>query len=401
MNALAQSLLDNTMVGIDRLAFYTPQYYVDLSALAEQQGLAADHYQRSIGQQRMGIAPPDEDIVSMATSAAAQVLHDQSLDDIEILLFATETGIDQSKAAGIYVHQLLGLPARCRVMELKQACYSATGALRLAMPYLRLFSDKKVLLIASDIARYELNTPAEPSRGAGAVAMLLSGDPRLISFEPYSGLYTEDVMDFWRPNYQQTAFVEGKHSCDVYIRALSETWAQYQAETARSLTDHVQFCYHVPVPRLVEKAHKRLVKKNKLSLDDSAILAHIADGLRYSREIGNCYTASLYLSIASLFDHYRGDLSQQRIGCYSYGSGCVGEFFSGMVQPNYQQHLNTDFHQSQLAAREALSYADYSDFARYQLPQDGSSHLISKYRTGRARFTGVAEHKRQYSIISP
>ena len=57
--------------------------------------------------------------------------------DIEMLLFATESGIDQSKAAGIYVHELLGLPARCRVVELKQACYSGTAALQLALPFLR------------------------------------------------------------------------------------------------------------------------------------------------------------------------------------------------------------------------------------------------------------------------
>ena len=32
---------------------------------------------------------------------------------------------------------LLNLPARCRVVELKQACYSGTAAFQLALPFLR------------------------------------------------------------------------------------------------------------------------------------------------------------------------------------------------------------------------------------------------------------------------
>jgi hydroxymethylglutaryl-CoA synthase len=61
---------------------------------------------------------------------------------------------------------------------------------------------KKVLLIASDIAKYGLNTSGESSQGGGAVAMILSKNPRLVAIESGSGVYTEDVMDFWRPSYR-------------------------------------------------------------------------------------------------------------------------------------------------------------------------------------------------------
>src|SRR5690348_6540688 len=100
----------------------------------------------------MSVAAPGEDIVTMATNAAHEALQGVNLSDIDMLLFATESGIDHSKAAGIYVHHLLGLSENCRIVELKQACYSATAGLQLAIPYLQKFPHKKILLIAADIA---------------------------------------------------------------------------------------------------------------------------------------------------------------------------------------------------------------------------------------------------------
>ena len=70
-----------------------------------------------------GNTSANEDVVTMAASAAKRIIEDTKPDNIDMLLFATESSIDQSKAAGIYVHRLLGLSSRCRVVELKQACY--------------------------------------------------------------------------------------------------------------------------------------------------------------------------------------------------------------------------------------------------------------------------------------
>ena len=63
----------------------------------------------------------------MGTNAAYPLMIDKELDDVDLLLFSTESGIDQSKAAGIYVHRLLNLSSNCRTVELKQACYSGTA----------------------------------------------------------------------------------------------------------------------------------------------------------------------------------------------------------------------------------------------------------------------------------
>ena len=83
--------------------------------------------------------------------------------------------------------------------------------------------EKKVLVIASDVARYDLDTPGEATQGCGAVAMLISANPRLLEIDPEVGNHTEDVMDFWRPNYRATALVDGKYSTKIYLRALKKS----------------------------------------------------------------------------------------------------------------------------------------------------------------------------------
>lgn len=386
-------------VGIDTLAIYTSRYALDLATLADARGLDADKFHIGLGQRMMSVPPPGEDIVTMAANAAFQALQGEDLSVIEMVLFATESGTDQSKAAGIYIHDLLGLPTRCRVVELKQACYSGTAGLQLAMPYLRENPTKKILLIASDIARYGLGTTGESSQGSGAVAMLLSANPRILAIEPEFGMATENVMDFWRPNYMHEALVEGKYSSKLYLQMLELTWRDYRQASNRGFEDHAYFCYHTPVPRLVEKAHQSLLKLNHETAPEEVWSRSLNYSLQYGRLTGNSYTASLYVGLASLLDNAPGDLANQRIGFYSYGSGCVAEYFSGVVQPGYRAKLNTSYHQALFVSRQPLSYEEYANFYTYAYPEDGSRCEVPHYQTGRFRLSAVDAHKRIYEKV--
>ncbi|EKD72442.1 MAG: hypothetical protein ACD_45C00675G0006 [uncultured bacterium] len=387
-------------VGIDTIAFYTSHYAFDLALLAKERNVDADKFHIGLGQHNMGVPAPDEDIVTLAANAALRALRQVDLDSIEMLLFATESGIDQSKSAGIYVHRLLGLSERIRVIELKQACYAATFALQLALPFLRQHPEKKVLLIASDIARYGLGTPGESSQGCGAVAMVLSANPRIVAFEPEYGVVTEDVMDFWRPNYSDEAFVEGKYSSKLYLTMLEKSWQQYHACSRRDFDSHDYYCYHTPVPRLVEKAHQHLAKINgQEKLADDIVYKHIGRSLEYGRKIGNSYTASLYIGLTALLDLAEENLAGKRIGFYSYGSGCVAEYFSGIVQPGYRAILDTAYHQKILALRTHLAYAEYEAFYLFHYPVDGSPCDVPQHHTGHFRLSAIREHKRIYEKV--
>ncbi|MBA3660127.1 MAG: hydroxymethylglutaryl-CoA synthase [Gammaproteobacteria bacterium] len=388
-------------VGIDAIAFYTPRYAFDLEELAKARGIDADKYTVGLGQLMMSVPPPGEDIVTMGANAAQRVLTDIDITSIEMLLFATESSIDQSKAAGLYLHELLQLPHTCRTVELKQACYAATFGLQLALPFLRENPDKKVLLVASDVARYGLNTTGESSQGAGAVALILSANPRILELSTESGYVTENVMDFWRPNYRHEALVDGKYSSKIYLTMLEKCWRAYQKKSGRNLADHDYFCYHTPVPRLVEKAHLHLLKINDAQhLLQAERVTHIDAALIYGRKIGNTYTASLYIALASLLDEVEQDLANKRIGFYSYGSGCVAEFFSGTVVPHYKAHLHSSYHRHLLQTRKLLSVSEYEHFYQFQYVEDGSIQTISSYQRGNFELSQLEGHKRIYKPVS-
>jgi hydroxymethylglutaryl-CoA synthase len=386
-------------IGIDRLSFHTSSYYVDLKTLAKARSVDPEKYYVGIGQEKMGIPSPDEDVVTLAASAAYPLMQDGELDDVELLLFATESGIDQSKAAGIYVHGLLEMSSRCRTVELKQACYSGTAGLQLAIGFVARNPEKKALVIASDIARYELGSPGEATQGCGAVAMLVSANPRLVAIDPECGYFTDDVMDFWRPNYRSEALVDGKYSTMVYIHALLESWKQYAELSGRTLADFDRFCYHIPCSKMAEKAHQKLSRKLKVPAGKEEIQVLLEESLRYSRVTGNCYSGSMYVGLISLLDTAEDDLAGKRIGFYSYGSGCVGEFFSGVVQPGYREALYADRHRNLLENRTELTYQQYEDIFNYGVPTDGGEYVFPQYKTGPFRFSGISQHKREYESL--
>lgn len=82
---------------------------------------------------------------------------------------------------------------------MKEACYATTAGLALARDHVLLNPDTKVLVIASDIAKYGLNTGGEPTQGAGSVAMLITADPKILALNNDNVALTQDIYDFWRP----------------------------------------------------------------------------------------------------------------------------------------------------------------------------------------------------------
>ncbi|MCP4929253.1 MAG: hydroxymethylglutaryl-CoA synthase, partial [Gammaproteobacteria bacterium] len=250
------------------------------------------------GQECMSMPGADEDVVTMAANACLPLLEGmkargEGIDAITSVLFATETGIDQSKAAGVYLHRLLGLSPRCRVVELKHACYSATAALQMAAAMAARKPAEKVLIIASDIARYDRQSPGEATQGCGAVAMLVTSNPRIIELDAETGVHTEDVMDFWRPNYRSTALVDGKYSTKVYLRSVRAAWQDFQLQSDLKFPDFHYFCYHLPFSRMAQKAHNHLSSSNHHRLSQTELEHQIEASLVYNRTTGNSYTAAM------------------------------------------------------------------------------------------------------------
>jgi hydroxymethylglutaryl-CoA synthase len=382
-------------IGIHDLSVATAQYVLTHETLAAQQGAAVAKYHTGIGQHSMSIPAADEDIVTMAAAAAAPVIARHGADRIRTIAFATETSVDQAKAAGIHVHSLLGLPMATRVVELKQACYSATAALQFALGLIHRDPSQQVLVIASDVSRYDLASRGEATQGAAAVAMLVSAEPALVRIEEPSGVFTADIMDFWRPNYRTTALFDGYESISAYLQAVEGVWKDYTERGGRPLEDFRAFCYHQPFTKMAYKAHRHLLQHCGRDADEAEITGAVEHTTTYNRVIGNSYTASLYVALASLLDH-ADDLTGEAIGFLSYGSGSVAEFFAGTVVPGYRAQLRSDMHREAISRRQDIDYDTYRELHQRVTPDDGGEHPLPRQTTGPYRFAGLSRHKRIY-----
>ncbi|MGW5451516.1 hydroxymethylglutaryl-CoA synthase [Nocardia sp. NPDC003979] len=387
--------MTTTPVGIHDLSFATTHYALDHAVLAERLGVDRDKFYLGIGQERMSVAAADEDIVTIAAAAAQPILERHGTDNIRTVLLATETGVDQSKAAALYLHSLIGLPNAARVVELKQACYGGTAGLAFAAGLIARDPSQRVLVIAADIAKYELDTPGEPTQGAAAVAMLVTANPAILALDPISGLYSADIMDFWRPNYRSEAIVDGKTSVNAYQKAAQEAWSDYRRQGGRELGEFAAFCYHQPFTKMAYKAHRHLLESQGHTADAADLEAAIGATTTYNRTVGNSYTASLYLGLASLLDH-ADDLTGKALAMISYGSGSVAEFFSGTVQPGYRAHLRTEANQAAISTREMLDYDRYRALHEAVLPTDGAYHAMVEETRRPFRLAAMSGHKRIY-----
>ncbi|MGW6930964.1 hydroxymethylglutaryl-CoA synthase [Lentzea sp. NPDC054927] len=130
-------------------------------------------------------------------------------------------------------------------------------------------------------------------------------------------------------------------------------------------------------------------------LDEDQMSAMLRLTTAYNKVVSNSYTASMYVALASLLDH-AGDLTDQPIGFASYGSGCVAEFFGGIVVPGYLERLRTDDHRRIVDRRQPIDYDTYRELHELSLPQDGGHHLTPRQTTGPFRFAGLSGHKRLY-----
>ncbi|MFN8543903.1 MAG: hydroxymethylglutaryl-CoA synthase family protein [Candidatus Binatia bacterium] len=406
-------------VGIERLAVYVPQYALRLHDLAVARGVPPEKFTQGIGAHEMAVMPPCEDVVTLAATAGARVLRAANVSprSIGMLLVATETAVDHAKPVSIFVHDLLGIGPHCRVFELKHACYAGTAAVMTAADWVRAggLRDRRALVIASDVARYGIGTPGEPTQGAGAVAMLIEPQPRALVLSEDTGLHAVNAWDFWRPLDRREALVDGKLSIQCYLDTLEGAFGAYRAlerpplEPDEALSDRfARVLYHTPFPKMAQKAHRRLVEldwrltaekwpKVEHRLDEAAAESFaelVAPTLAVAARVGNTYTASLYLGLAAVLEAEGRRLGGRRIGLFSYGSGSCGEFFSGFVPAGVANVADAGIGE-QLASRTHLDVGAYEQLMR--MPDAGGDPPPG-FR-GEFVFRGVHGDRREYEHL--
>ncbi|MCA1778893.1 MAG: hypothetical protein LC637_05800, partial [Xanthomonadaceae bacterium] len=270
---------------------------------------------------------------------------------------------------------------------------------------------RKALVIASDIASYGLNTAGEPTQGAGAVAIVVSENPRLVALDTGRiGDYTRQVMDFWRPLYSKYAFADGHYSIECYLDALSGARADAIGDQAQVL-DQLSAClYHVPFVKMAFKAHQRqleieqggVIKRDDVGSWQTLTESYqrlVAPWLELNAEIGNIYTGSLFLALIDLLRQAAQPLAGREISLFSYGSGCGATFSVGMIEQHAHQWVAALDPADHLATRRHLAIPEYEAMIRANETADHAERLdpANYALEGGLYYLGTRDHRRIYS----
>ena len=385
---------------------HVPRCYLELGTLARANGVDPGKYTFGLGCRRMAVLAPDEDPVVMAVHAALGLFARYDIDPacVGLVIVGTESGVDAAKPIATWVHRMAGLPSDCRTFDVQHACYAGTAALRVASGWLAggLRPGRKALVIATDVARYETGTPGEPTQGAAAVAMLVGPDARVLSLEPHpEAVHTEEVMDFWRPHYRATALADGHHSIECYLNAAERCWQRFTDVSPIGFGDFDYLLYHSPFPKMAYKAHRRLCEVAGNGVEaDADYERRVLPALWANMEVGNAYSASLYLSLAGLLEHAELDPAGAQVGLFSYGSGSCAEFLAVRLGDDASAWRGRTGLRQLLARRREVTHETYLRYrqAHEELARDGSFH--PPLAPDGIAFCGTLNHQRVYRDAS-
>ncbi|RPK06585.1 Hydroxymethylglutaryl-CoA synthase [Bacillus subtilis] len=363
--------------GIEAMNVFGGTAYLDVMELAKYRHLDTARFENLLMKEK-AVALPYEDPVTFGVNAAKPIidaLSEGEKDRIELLITCSESGIDFGKSLSTYIHEYLDLNRNCRLFEIKQACYSGTAGFQMAVNFIlsQTSPGAKALVIASDISRFLIAeggdalsedwSYAEPSAGAGAVAVLVGENPEVFQIDPgANGYYGYEVMDTCRPMPDSEAG-DSDLSLMSYLDCCEQTFLEYQKRVpGASYQDTFQYlAYHTPFGGMVKGAHRtmmRKVAKVKTAGIETDFLNRVKPGLNYCQRVGNIMGAALFLALASTIDQGRFD-SPKRIGCFSYGSGCCSEFYSGITTPQGQERQRSFGIEKHLDRRYQLSMDEY------------------------------------------
>ncbi|MYN68942.1 hydroxymethylglutaryl-CoA synthase [Streptococcus suis] len=380
-------------IGIDKIGFAAPDYVLDLADLAQARNVDPNKFKIGLLQSEMAVAPVTQDIISLGAKAAEAILTEEDKQTIDMVIVGTESSVDQSKAAAVTIHGLLGIQPFARSIEMKEACYGATAGLSLAKSHISQFPESKVLVIASDIAKYGVASGGEPTQGAGSVAMLVTANPRTLVLNNDNVCQTRDIYDFWRPNYDKYPRVDGKFSTEQYTDCLTTTFDYYQQKTGKTLKDFAAMCLHIPFSKQGLKGLQAIAQDEETL---SRLTERFQEAIVYNKIVGNIYTGSIFLSLLSLLENSRALEAGDQILFYSYGSGAVCEIFSGSLVEGYQNYLEEN-RLEQLNERTKLSVEEYEQvfFEEVSLDENGTSLDLPADQSPFALIK-VENHKRIY-----
>lgn len=390
-------------IGIDAIAFDVAKIHLPIKTLANARNIDPEKLEKGLGLLKMTLPDTHQDTVVFGANALTKlILENQiNLSEIARIYVGTESAIDSSKPIASFLVNLIeekfgeNTLSECDVVDFTFACIGGVDAMQNCIDFVTLNPTKKAIVVTSDIAKYDLNSTGEYTQGAGAVALLIASNPRIIAFENHWATSTKGVFDFFKPYrtlskseitgnnnndswfdnleaeieiHKDQPVFEGQYSNQCYMDRTRNAYFSFKkikntSETIynswESIVMHLPYAFQGR--RMLSEIYALDAKNSVVSENDTAVdyqnkLKEISKTDEYkafvtqklqpaelaSSLIGNLYTGSIFMGLLSTLAHFydtNKDVSGKKFGFLAYGSGSKSKVFEGTIQPDWKLAL--------------------------------------------------------------
>lgn len=411
-------------IGIDAIAFDVAQIHLPIKTLATARNIEAEKLEKGLGLLKMTLPDVHQDTVVFGANALTKLIQDNQINLAEIarIYVGTESGIDSSKPIGSFLVSLMeqkfgeNTLSECDVVDFTFACIGGVDALQNCIDFVRLNPTKKAIVVTSDIAKYDLNSTGEYTQGAGALAMLISQNPKIIAFETIWATNTKGVFDFFKPYrtvskeqitgkstneswfdnleaeieiHKDQPVFDGQYSNQCYMdrtrnayfsfkkarntsEAIYTTWKSiimhlpYAFQGRRMLSEIYALDHQTPIVDGTEDTatYQNKLKETSKSVEYQAFVAEKVQPAEIASSlIGNLYTGSIFMGLLSTLAHFydtKNEVAGEKFGFLAYGSGSKSKVFEGIIQENWKEAI------AKLSLFETLAKSQEIDFETYE-----------------------------------
>ncbi|WP_345992507.1 hydroxymethylglutaryl-CoA synthase [Chryseobacterium sp. Chry.R1] len=408
--------------GIEAASYHVPSLYLEIKDLAEVRGIDPAKLEKGLGLHKMGFPDVHEDAATFAAEALLKLIKDYNINpkDIARIYLGTESALDAAKPTASYAMQMVEKVLEekygercfrnCDVVDMTFACVGAVDALHNSLDFVRVNPEKKAIVIASDYAKYELASSGEYTQGGGAVALLVSSRPNLLEIENQWGVATESVFDFFKPRrhykkedlkdapdsfadkievFTDEPVFDGQYSNQCYQDRIREAYDHYKEISGkdkpykdwRYLIFHLPYAFHgkrvfTEIYSLENGLSYETLEEQKTVAKSEGYLQFINNKIertqRASSEIGNMYTASIFMALLSALQisyNENEELEGKEIGFLGYGSGSKSKVFAAKISGNWKTVVSQWNLFDNLKKRTPVNFETYEKLHRKQLDQ--------------------------------
>ncbi|WP_281227549.1 hydroxymethylglutaryl-CoA synthase family protein [Flavobacterium aquiphilum] len=389
--------------GIDAIAFDVAKLHLPIKTLAKARNIEPEKLEKGLGLLKMTLPDLHQDTVVFGANALTKLIQDNNinLNEIARIYVGTESGVDSSKPISSYLISLMeqkfgeNTLSECDVVDFTFACIGGVDALQNCLDFVKLNPTKKAIVVTTDFAKYDLNSTGEYTQGAGAVAMLITANPRIISFENNWGVSTKGVFDFFKPYrtiskqeitgnsnneswfenleseieiHKDQPVFDGQYSNQCYMDRTRDAYFSFKKlinskdtvyQSWKSIVMHLPYAFQgrrmlseiyaldaaTPILSGDENAAEYQTKLKEISKSDD-YKAFVSEKLQpaeiASSIIGNLYTGSIFMGLLSTLAHFydsKKEIADEKFGFLAYGSGSKSKVFEGTIQPEWKSAI--------------------------------------------------------------